>query len=155
MLPDLVQLVRLNETSVRIMMALVFILVGFGIANTFILTIVERFRELGILKAMGMTPRELMLLIFLESFIVCLIATAVGLLVGCGLTGAAARHGIDINAFTSHNQYFVVTSLIRPRLTLGGVCWMVLLSTVVSLVSASLPTRIAARKVTAETLRFA
>ena len=53
-MPDLVQLIHLNEISMRLILLLVFALVGFGISNTFVLTLVERYREFGILKAMGL-----------------------------------------------------------------------------------------------------
>lgn len=154
-MPDLVQLIGLNEVSTKLIMALVFLLVGFGISNTFVLTTVERFREFGILKAMGMTPGELVFLIFLESFMVCAAATLAGLASGWLLTGMAAHWGIDLGAFTSHNRYFVISGIVRPRMTLPGLYWPLLMALAVSLLSSYLPARAAARKITAETLRFA
>ena len=82
-MPDLVQLIDMNRISMGIIMILVFLLVGFGISNTFILTIVERYREFGILKSMGVTPSELVLLVFLESFVICLAATIAGTVNDC------------------------------------------------------------------------
>lgn len=155
LMPDLVQLIELNEVSMKLIMVLVFLLVGFGISNTFILTIVERFREFGILKAMGTTPGELVLLIFLESFMVCATATVAGLALGWLLTGITAHYGIDLSSFTSHNRYFVMSGIVRPRMTFAGLYWPFVMALVVSLVSSYLPARVAARKITAETLRFA
>ncbi len=154
LLPDLIQLIKLNEISTRIIMVLVFLLVGFGICNTFILTIVERFKEFGILKAMGLTPKDLVGLIFLESFIVCIIATMIGLLIGCLIISITSYQGIDFSSLTSHNRYFVVSGLVRPRITLPGLYWPGILSIIVSIISSYLPTRIASKKVTSETLRF-
>jgi ABC-type antimicrobial peptide transport system permease subunit len=132
----------------------VVVLVGFGISNTFILTIVERYREFGILKAMGVTPHELTLLIFLESFLVCAGAALLGLLIGWGLTTGLGLVGIDLSAFTSHNRYFVVTGVVHPRLTYGGLLGPGLLVVLVSLISSYLPTRMAGRRITADILRF-
>jgi ABC-type lipoprotein release transport system permease subunit len=154
LMPDLVQLIDLNEISMQIIMVLVVVLVGFGISNTFILTIVERYREFGILKAMGVTPHELTLLIFLESFLVCAGAALLGLLIGWGLTTGLGLVGIDLSAFTSHNRYFVVTGVVHPRLTYGGLLGPGLLVVLVSLISSYLPTRMAGRRITADILRF-
>jgi ABC-type antimicrobial peptide transport system permease subunit len=145
----------MNEVAMRILILFIFILVGFGISNIFVLTIVERFREFGILKAMGVTPKELVGLVFFESFMVCLGATLIGLVTGWALSHLVAYSGIDFSSLTSHNRYFIVTGLVRPRATLESIYWPGLLSVLVSIVSSYLPTRIAARKTTAVALRFA
>jgi ABC-type lipoprotein release transport system permease subunit len=155
LMPDLLQLIEMNEVAMRILILFVFVLVGFGISNSFVLTIVERFREFGILKAMGVTPKELVGLVFLESFIVCIAATVIGLFMGWILTLIVAHWGIDFSSLTSHNRYFIVTGLVRPRATLESIYWPGILSIVASIVSSYLPTRIAAQKTTSETLRFA
>ena len=155
LMPDLIQLIEMNEVAMRILILFVFILVGFGISNSFILTIVERYREFGILKAMGVTPKELVGLVFLESFMVCLAATLIGLFLGWVLTVVVAVWGIDFSSLTSHNRYFIVTGLVRPRATLESIYWPGLLSILAAVVSAYLPTRLAAKKTTSETLRFA
>jgi len=155
LMPDLIQLIEMNEVAMGILMLFIFILVGFGISNSFVLTIVERFREFGILKALGVTPRELVGLVFLESFMVCLCATLVGLAAGWLLSQLVAYGGIDFSGLTSHNRYFIVSGLVRPRVTLASIYWPGILSLAASIVSSYFPTRIAAGKVTSETLRFA
>jgi ABC-type lipoprotein release transport system permease subunit len=154
LMPDLLQLIEMNEIAMQIIMLFVFVLVGFGISNSFVLTIVERFREFGILKAMGVTPRELIGLIFLESFMVCFIATLLGLVVGWLAIQVFAVIGIDFSGLTSHNRYFIVSGMVQPRATMASLYWPGILSIVVSVISSYLPTRIAARKAAGETLRY-
>ncbi len=154
LMPDLLQLIEMNEIAMQIIIFFVFILVGFGISNNFVLTIVERFREFGILKAMGVTPRELVGLIFLESFLVCLAATLFGLICGGIVIHLFAQVGIDFSSLTSHNRYFVVTGLVKPRAVAASFIWPGTLSLIVSIISSFLPTRIAARKAASETLRY-
>ena len=139
LMPDLLQLIEMNEIAMQIIMLLVFILVGFGISNSFVLTIVERFREFGILKAMGVTPGELIGLIFLESFMVCFAATLMGLGIGWLVTQAFAAVGIDFGGLTSHNRYFLVSGLVRPRTTMASLYWPGILSMIVSVFSSYLP----------------
>jgi len=154
LMPDLLQLIEMNKIAMQIIIFFVFVLVGFGISNSFVLTIVERFREFGILKAMGVTPRELVGLIFLESFLVCLAATVLGLVSGGIVIHLIAQVGIDFSSLTSHNRYFVVTGLVKPRAVAASFFWPGILSLIVSIISSYLPTRIAARKAASETLRY-
>jgi ABC-type lipoprotein release transport system permease subunit len=153
LMPDLVQLIEMNGVSMGIILVLVYGLVGFGISNTFVLTIVERYREFGILKAMGLRPGELEVLVFLESFLVCLVATGLGLSCGWLLTELLGVTGIDLTRWTSHNRYFLVTGVVHARTTLAGLVWPAGIALAVSLLAAYLPTRICRRRSTADLLR--
>jgi ABC-type lipoprotein release transport system permease subunit len=153
LMPDLVQLIEMNAVSMGIILVLVYGLVGFGISNTFILTIVERYREFGILKAMGLRPAELETLVFLESFTICLAATVLGLLAGWLLTDLLGATGIDLTRWTSHNRYFLVTGVVRPRIAASDLIGPAGISLFVSLLAAYLPTRICRRRSTADLLR--
>ncbi len=150
--PDLVQLIEMNQVSVGLVMLFVFILVGFGIANLFVLTTLERFREFGILKAMGVTPSELQLMVFLESLLIGLLATAAGLLLGWAMAELLALRGIDFSAMTSSNRYFVMSGMVYPRTTLEGLWQPGVLALAVSLIAALIPARIAARRAAAQVL---
>ena len=71
----------------------------FGIVNTLILTVFERTRELGMLRAVGMTRRQVRNMIRHESVVTALIGAALGIPVGVGL-GALVGHAIQYPAFT-------------------------------------------------------
>jgi putative ABC transport system permease protein len=71
----------------------------FGIVNTLVLTVFERTRELGMLRAVGMTPRQVRRMIRHESVITALLGAALGIplgVVAALLVGAAIRY----SAFT-------------------------------------------------------
>lgn len=57
-----------------------------GIANTLSLSIHERTREVGLLRATGMTRRQLRSSVRWEAVIVALMGTGIGLLLGLGLS---------------------------------------------------------------------
>ncbi|MGE5291217.1 MAG: ABC transporter permease [Micromonosporaceae bacterium] len=64
------------------LLALAILIALLGIANTLALSIFERTRELGVMRAVGMTRRQLRSTIRWESVIIALQGTALGLLIG-------------------------------------------------------------------------
>ena len=65
-----------------VLLALSVIVSLFGIVNTLVLSVFERTRELGMLRAVGMTRRQVRRMIRHESVITALIGAALGLLLG-------------------------------------------------------------------------
>jgi putative ABC transport system permease protein len=121
------------------MLALSYALLGLailialmGIANTLALSIVERTREIGLLRAVGMTRRQLRGAIRWESVIIAvqgsLLGLVLGLFLGWSFVTALKGEGIDVFA--------------APWGTLGVV---VVLAGVAGMLSAALPSRRAAR----------
>jgi putative ABC transport system permease protein len=87
----------LNLIYVLLFFAIVIAL--FGIANTLGLSIIERTHELGLLRAVGMTRRQLRSSVRWESVIISLLGTFLGLVIGVvfawALVHALADQGID------------------------------------------------------------
>ena len=73
-----------------VLLALSVVISLFGIVNTLVLTVFERTRELGMLRAIGMTRRQVRRMIRHESVITALIGAALGLLLGVVLGGLFA-----------------------------------------------------------------
>ena len=78
--------------QVDMMLNLIYALLGLavliallGIANTLALSIFERTRELGLLRAVGMTRRQLRATVRWEAVIIALLGTTLGLAIGVGL----------------------------------------------------------------------
>lgn len=75
---------------VNFLMALTVIIALIGITNTMILATVERTRELGLLRAVGMSRRQVRRMIRHEASIVAGVGSALGIGLGLGLGAAAA-----------------------------------------------------------------
>ena len=83
----------LNMMYALLLLAVIIALLGIG--NTLALSIYERIREIGLLRAVGMTRSQLRSAIRLESVVIALQGTALGLLIGV-LFGWAIVHAINI-----------------------------------------------------------
>jgi putative ABC transport system permease protein len=75
---------------VTALLALAIIIALLGIANTLALSIVERTRELGLLRAIGMRRGQLAQMIAAESAIIAVIGAGLGIVMGLGLGSALA-----------------------------------------------------------------
>jgi ABC-type lipoprotein release transport system permease subunit len=114
--PDVVQLIALNDATMRLLILIVFAIVALGIANTMTMAVFERFRELGVLTAIGARPSRIVALIVLESCFLGLFASAVGSLAGVAACAWLGRHGLDLTHFTSANQYFATSHVLKAHL---------------------------------------
>jgi putative ABC transport system permease protein len=81
------------------LLAVSIVIALIGIANTLSLSINERTRELGLLRAMGMSRRQLRSMVRWEAVIVAFMGTGLGVVLGLGLSWVLvkglASQGID------------------------------------------------------------
>lgn len=117
--PDLSQLIEMNDATMRLLILIVFAIVALGITNTMTMTVFERFRELGVLTAIGTPPAGILSMIALESLFIGVVAALFGSLAGIGACAWLARYGLDMAHFTSANQYFAMTHVIKACLLPG------------------------------------
>ena len=73
-----------------VLLALAVIVSLFGIVNTLVLSTIERTRELGMLRAVGMTRRQVRRMIRHESIITALLGAAMGIAAGLGIAAVLA-----------------------------------------------------------------
>ena len=72
-----------------------------GIANTLSLSIYERTRELGLLRAVGMTRRQLRSSVRWEAAIIAVLGTILGLVLAVGLSYALVQ-GLSSQGFSAY-----------------------------------------------------
>jgi putative ABC transport system permease protein len=85
-----------------ILLALAVVIAVIGIINTLALSVLERVRELGLLRALGMTRRQLRAMIRWEAIIIAVLGAVLGLVVGAffGWTVVRALHSSGITEFS-------------------------------------------------------
>ncbi len=78
-------------------LAMLMFLVALVILNTMLMTVMERYREIGILKALGLRNRDVVAMIFCEAAYLGGIGSLIGGFLGTLLTSIVSRTGIDIS----------------------------------------------------------
>jgi putative ABC transport system permease protein len=103
-----------------VLLALSVIVSLFGIVNTLVLSVFERTRELGMLRAIGMTRRQVRRMIRYESIVTALIGTALGLVLGIALAGlvtaALSSEGLAFSVPVVSLVVFVIIAVVAGML---------------------------------------
>jgi len=98
-MPELVGFIEMDG-NMNIMFALIiFGIVAFGIANTFLMSVLERVRELGLLSALGLTPARVGGLLLRETALLALLAMGAGYALSLLAHAWFSTHGLDYSQF--------------------------------------------------------
>jgi putative ABC transport system permease protein len=101
------------------------VVASIGIANTMIMAVYERTREIGILKALGASGRDIRRLFMIEAGLIGLAGGLMGLLSGAGL-GIILNRGITwylhYRGTPIQGAFFVVTPFLALGITAFGTC---------------------------------
>ena len=114
---------------------------SFGIANTMIMSILERTREIGIMKAIGAEDREIKLIFFVEAAVIGLIGGVVGVLVAWGIDELANYLAYRF-ILKPQGASFIDFFDLPPYLWLGAILFALLVSIAAALYPASRAARI-------------
>jgi len=96
--PDLAGMIAVDKSSNYISQLLIALLVAAGILNTMLMSVLERRREFGVMLALGMSPRDLFLLIIWESFYLAIVGLMIGAMVTMPWYLYMSQTGIDLSA---------------------------------------------------------
>ncbi|HEU4346604.1 MAG TPA: ABC transporter permease [Actinoplanes sp.] len=119
-------------TMVQILLALAILIAVLGVVNTLALSVLERTRELGLLRAIGLSRRQTMRMVTVEAVVISIFGALLGVAVGAGL-GSAVVQALDGEG---------ITELVLPWTRMGT---YLVLAGLVGVVAAVLPAIRAAR----------
>ena len=114
---------------------------SFGIANTMIMSILERTREIGIMKAIGAEDREIKLIFFFEAAVIGLTGGVMGSLAAWGIDGIANRLAYRF-LLKPQGASFVDFFWLPPYLWMGAIVFALSVSILAALYPAARAARI-------------
>ena len=157
-LRELYDAIVLDDVGFYLMMAIIFVIVGIGIFNTVLMSVVERTREFGVMMAIGTSKRRLFAVVMAEAVILALAASLAGLAIGLPLHAWLHHTGLDLTTFYGKDVEFAgiaLTGRVYSFLTVGDVVRWTLVVIGIVLASALYPAARVTRLRALEALRHA
>jgi ABC-type antimicrobial peptide transport system permease subunit len=93
----------------------VFLALAFGLVNTLVMAVFERVREIGLMLALGMTPRNIRAQIIAESTLLLVLGLAVGDVLAWA-TIEPLKGGVDLSIVGEGMEYFGAAAVLYPAL---------------------------------------
>lgn len=120
---------------------------GFGIVNTLFMSVQERTREIGLMKAMGLASGRIFLLFSMEAVVIGLLGSLIGVGVGMGV-------GSVVSDVLSRTVFSDLAGLQLVAFDLTSVLTVIVIVVSIAFVAGAFPAIKAARKDPIESLRY-
>jgi len=156
LLPILKKMEDLTNSIVFAIAAFVYLLVGLGILNTMLMSVLERTREFGVLMSVGTRPSKVVSLVLSESFWIATVSVLLGVALGGWLTWYFSHHAITLFAKSGESMELggaALSTQMYTRFDIGTVVRASLYVYVMALVVGLYPAFRVSRLTPAEALR--
>jgi ABC-type lipoprotein release transport system permease subunit len=96
---DLAGLIAIDRAGNYLMQFLIGLLIAAGIVNTMLMSVLERTKEFGMMMAVGMSPKQVVQMILIESFWIGIIGLILGIIITSPWYFFMSRYGLDLSIF--------------------------------------------------------
>lgn len=151
--PELSMLIDTMDQYMMIFIIIILAALCFGIINTMLMVILERVKELGMLKAVGMNQWMIFRMVVMESVLLSLTGGIVGIIFGYIVVRLSAINGIPLDAFGEGLEGMGYATLVFPEITFPQLINIAVLVIFTGIISAIYPALRAIRLNPAEALR--
>jgi putative ABC transport system permease protein len=153
--PEFTSTISQKSAVMNVFSVIIVLIAGIGILNLLLMAIYERTREIGLLGAMGLKPRQIAALFVLEGTMIGVVGAIVGVALGLMLNGAFGKVGMDYSQFANMADYMaLISGRVYPSLGLNNLLNRVLTVVIISTLAAWIPAREASRREPAEALHY-
>ncbi|MEQ9188852.1 MAG: FtsX-like permease family protein [Cryomorphaceae bacterium] len=146
-------MVEASGTFSLIFVGIILVALLFSIVNTMLMAVMERTREIGMLKAIGLNRRKVFSMIMLETVFLSFVGTPVGLLVAYLFIEQTGSKGIDLGAVGETYSDLGFSAVVYPSLETGSYVSIAVMVFVMSFIAALYPARKALKMNASEAIR--
>lgn len=143
--PMTYQWLQFDQVFTGLILFIVLLVISAGILNTILMGVLERTKEFGIMLALGTKPRQISLMVGLESLFLGLIGAVLGSAAGSGLVLFFHLVGINLSAVSAALNSSYIGSVIYPLFSPFSVVLYAVIVLFVSIVISIFPASKAAK----------
>ena len=136
--PQAAAFYEIADVGITIWYVILLLALAFGLINSLITAVLERVREFGMLRALGMRPRAVVVQVVIESVLIVVFALAGGILVGVGLVALFAD-GIDLSNYAAGAELAGMRSRLVPHLIARDVMMLGALAVALAVFASAYP----------------
>ena len=153
--PEMQSALASKGAVMNVFSVIILVIAGIGILNLLLMAVYERTREIGLLGALGVKPRQISFLFLLEGGMMGLVGLAAGIAMGLLFNFLLGQVGIDYGKFAGVTEYTaLISGRIYPTLGVDKLLQRGLTVIIISVLAAFIPAREAAQNEPAEALHF-
>ena len=151
--PELSNAVGRKNIVMDIFSVIIVMIAGIGILNLLMMAIYERTREIGLLGAMGLKPRQIATTFILEGALIGVVGVLAGIAFGLMINLSLMQVGMDYSQFAGMTDYMALLSgKIYPTLGISKLPMRATIIFVIAALAALIPALIASRREPSEAL---
>lgn len=151
----LLMAISISDIWIYIIIGIIIFVASMGITNSFLMNIMGRMQEFGVLRAMGLSTKQMFGMIISESFLLGVIGSIAGLIPGIILVYYFQVHPIDYSSMSdAFETYKGVKTIIGAYFTLKGAIMVFITGLLVSVFASIYPAFVAIKKKPVEILRM-
>ena len=153
--PELKTTINRKSSVMNVFGVIIIAIAGIGILNLLLMAVYERTREIGLLGAMGLKPRQIATLFILEGTLIGVVGAAAGAILGMAFNLTFQQIGFDYSSYADITEYMaLITGKIYPTLGVENLFSRMMSVIVISTLAAWIPATEAARREPAEALHY-
>jgi len=151
--PELGNAIGQKNAVMDIFSVIIVVIAGIGILNLLLMAIYERTREIGLLGAMGLKPRQIAATFILEGALIGVVGVIAGIGMGLMINLGLGQVGMDYSQFAGMTEYMaLISGKIYPTLGVSNLFWRATIVLIIAALAALIPALIAARREPSEAL---
>ena len=151
--PELGNAVNQKSAVMDIFSVIIVVIAGIGILNLLMMAIYERTREIGLLGAMGLKPREIAATFILEGALIGVVGVIAGIGMGLMINLSLGQVGMDYGQFAGITEYMaLISGKIYPTLGMSRIFGRAAVVLIIAALAALIPALLAARREPSEAL---
>jgi len=113
--PSLNAMIKMMDYFSYIFIIIILIALAFGIVNTMLMVVMERLKELGMLKAIGMNNKRLFSMIMLETIFLSIVGGVLGLLFSYLTIQYFGHYGLNLDSIKEGYNAIGFSSVVYPK----------------------------------------